>query len=125
VPKTILIVDDSAPMRQALSRLFHAAAGFRICGEASNGTEAIKLVQKLKPDLVVLDLCMPGMNGLETARALKDLEMDARILLYTMNAEEIIAKDAYAAGVHALVSKAEGIKVLIDKARTVLHQSVA
>jgi DNA-binding NarL/FixJ family response regulator len=122
---TVVIVDDKAIMRQALSRLFKAAGGFCVCGEASNGIEAIELARKLKPDLIVLDLCMPEMNGLETARELKNLKLSARTILYSMHAEGIVAKDAIAAGVNAIVSKSDGVSTLISKARAVLNTSAA
>jgi two-component system response regulator AlgR len=122
---TVLVVDDNQAMRQALSRLFKAAGGFEICGEASNGAEAIKMVLQHKPGLVVLDLCMPGINGLETARQLQLMSHPPPIILYSMNAEEIVAKDAYESGVSALVSKADGIRTLINKARGILQQSAA
>lgn len=122
---TVVIVDDNAAMRKALCRLFKTAGEFRICGEASSGGEAVELVRRLKPDLIVLDLCMPGMNGLETARELKSLNSSAPIILYSMNSAEIAAREARAAGVAALVSKAEGIKTLITKARVVLNQPAA
>lgn len=123
--KKVLIVDDNGAMRQALCRLFKAAGDFQVCGEASDGREAITLIRTLEPDLIVMDLCMPGMNGLETARELRDLELPGRIVLYSMNAEDIAETEAYAMGVSALVSKAEGIKTLISKARQVLNRSAA
>lgn len=118
---TVLIVDDSLAMRKALCRLFRAAAGFEVCGEASNGLEAIQLlVGDLNPALVVLDLCMPGINGLETARRVQSLKNPPPIILYSMNADEISANEARSSGVTAIVSKAEGIKTLISKARETL-----
>ena len=122
---TVLVVDDSAEMRSALCRLFKAAGGFQICGEARNGLEAIRKVQDLKPELVVLDLCMPGINGLETARQLQGVSHPPPIILYSMNAEEIAANEAFECGVTAIVSKAEGIRTLITKARRILGQSAA
>lgn len=108
-------------MRKALCRLFRAAAGFEVCGEASNGLEAIQLlVGDLNPALVVLDLCMPGINGLETARRVQSLKNPPPIILYSMNADEISANEARSSGVTAIVSKAEGIKTLISKARETL-----
>jgi DNA-binding NarL/FixJ family response regulator len=121
--KTVLIVDDNAAMRQALRRLFTAAGEFEICGEASNGEEAIQMVRAAKPALVVLDLYMPGINGLETARELQNLADPPPIILYSMNAEEIGAKEAFKCGVTAVVSKAEGIKTLIAKARAIIKES--
>lgn len=91
---SVVIVDDNAAMRQALCRLFKAAEGFHICGEAANGSEAVALVGRLQPDLVVLDLCMPGRNGLEVARDLKEIMPAARIMLYSMNAEELVGQQA-------------------------------
>jgi DNA-binding NarL/FixJ family response regulator len=118
-------VDDQAVIRKALRRLFKTAGGFEVCGEASSGIEAIRLAQDLRPDLIVLDLCMPGLNGLETAHRLKSLQLPSRVVLYSMNAESIFEKDAAAAGVDAVVSKAEGVETLIAKARMVLDKAAA
>jgi DNA-binding NarL/FixJ family response regulator len=125
MPSTVLIVDDSAVMRKALCRLFTSAGGFEVCGEASDGAEAIAKIRELKPELVVLDLYMPGLNGLETARKLQSLTHPPPIILYSMNAEEIATKEAFECGVTAVVSKAEGIKTLITKARGILGHPAA
>lgn len=122
---TVLIVDDNPAMRHALCRLFKAAGEFQVCGEASNGAEAIEQVTTLHPDVVVLDFCMPGLNGLETAPMLKKLSPSTQIILYTMNAEGILEKQAFSAGVSALVSKTEGMKTFITKARRALDHSAA
>lgn len=119
--KTVIIVDDQQVMRKALRRLFKAAGGFEVCGEASSGPEAVEVARTLRPDLVVLDLLMPGMTGLETAQLLKELGLTSKIILYSLNAEDIGEKRALAAGVSAVVSKAEGVKTLITKARSVLQ----
>lgn len=125
MPHTVLVVDDNSVMRQALCKLFRAAHGFEICGEASNGFEAVDVARKLCPALVVLDLYMPGMNGLETARRLRRLMPPPPVILYSMNAEEIAADEARESGVAAVVSKAEGIRSLITKARAILGESEA
>jgi DNA-binding NarL/FixJ family response regulator len=125
LPHTILVVDDNAAMRRALCKLFTAAGGFEVCGEAANGAEAIQMARELKPQLVVLDLCMPGLNGLQTAAELKALVHPPPIILYSMNAEEILAKEASHYGVSAIVSKSEGIKTLITKARAILGAEAA
>lgn len=69
--KSVLIVDDSAYVREALCELFKREEDFEVCGEAENGKDAIKKAQALRPDLIVLDLLMPVMNGLDAARVLK------------------------------------------------------
>jgi DNA-binding NarL/FixJ family response regulator len=123
--KTVVIVEDNEAMRHALCRLFHAAEGFRTCGEASDGFEAVELVERLTPDLVVLDMRIPGMNGIEIARKLRDLNVSTRTILYSLDAGEIAEKELHAAGVAAAVTKGEDIKDLIAKARAVLGCSVA
>jgi two-component system chemotaxis response regulator CheY len=70
-PKRILIVDDNAAIR-TVSRFLFDVPGFEVCGEAVDGADAIKKAQDLCPDLIVLDLSMPEMNGRETARELTD-----------------------------------------------------
>jgi len=118
--KKVVIVDDKALMRKALCRLFKTAGGFEVCGEAASGREAIEVARKVRPDLIVLDLCMPEMNGLETARKLRALELPCRMILYSLHAEDMAANVAVSAGVAAVVSKAEGVTTLISKARNVL-----
>jgi chemotaxis response regulator CheB len=63
MPKSVLVVDDNAFIRQVLCRVFTSEAGFDICGEAENGRDAIGKAQALHPDLIVMDLSMPVMNG--------------------------------------------------------------
>lgn len=119
---TVLIVDDNAAMRKALCRLFKAAGGFSVCGEASNGTEAVTMSKALRPQVVVLDLNMPGSNGLETARELRELAPAPHIILYSMNAEDLREEEALRAGVAAVVSKTQGMKTFIKKARMVVSR---
>lgn len=69
-PVTVLVVDDQAVFRRTARRLLAAAAGFRLCGEAASGDEALRLAAELRPDLVLLDVRMPEMDGIETARRL-------------------------------------------------------
>jgi len=121
--KTVVIVDDKALMRKALCRIFKTAGDFEVCGEAASGREAIELARKVHPDLIVLDLCMPEMNGLEAARELRALKLPTRMILYSLHAEDMAANEAVSAGVAAVVSKAEGVTTLISKARTVLGQA--
>lgn len=67
---TVLVVDDQQVFRRTASRLLAAAPGFELCGEAASGAEALRKVAALRPDLVLLDVRMPGMDGIETARRL-------------------------------------------------------
>ncbi len=72
-PKRILIVDDHAALRMALRHLIDSVLEFEVCGEAENGREGIERAGELQPDLIILDLSMPVMNGFEAARELKAL----------------------------------------------------
>jgi chemotaxis response regulator CheB len=67
VLKSVLVVDDNAFIRQVLCRVFTSEAGFDVCGEAENGRDAIEKAQVLHPDLIVMDLSMPVMNGIDAA----------------------------------------------------------
>jgi chemotaxis response regulator CheB len=82
--KTVLIVDDNAYIRQALCDLFKREADFEVCGEAENGKEAVAKARELHPDLIVLDLSMPVMNGLNAARELKRLMPTVPLLMYSL-----------------------------------------
>lgn len=81
MPKQILIVDDSPMVRRMLRTSVEAKTDWQICGEAENGEIAVKMVDDLKPDLVVLDLSMPVMNGLEAARKISVIAPDTALLM--------------------------------------------
>src|SRR5438876_8473159 len=81
--KAVLVVDDNALIRQALCELFKREADFEVCGEAENRREAIEKAQELRPHLIVLDLSMPVMNGLDAARVLKRLMPTVPLIMYS------------------------------------------
>jgi DNA-binding NarL/FixJ family response regulator len=85
--KTILVADDNPHIRKMLCQLFEAEEDYNLCAEAENGKQAIDLALKCRPDLIVLDLSMPVMNGLEAARELKKLMPTVPIILFTQHAE--------------------------------------
>ena len=78
MPESILLVDDNELIRQALGRIVELSE-FVVCGEATNGREAINKAVQLRPDVIVLDMSMPVMNGLEAAPVLKDFAKDAEV----------------------------------------------
>jgi DNA-binding NarL/FixJ family response regulator len=118
---TILIADDSPFIREGLCKFFEQD-GFNVCGEAENGKEAVDKAQELHPDLILLDLSMPVMNGLEATRVLKRMMPEVPvIMMYSAYADSSTEKAARSAGVCALVSKSENISVLLGKARSALE----
>ena len=123
--KSVLIVDDVAIIRRALRELFTSEADFDVCGEAENGREAIEKAQELRPDLIVLDLSMPVMNGIDGARALRRLMPAVPLIIFSEYSDVFSAEEAHSAGVSALVSKSEHMSVLVGKARALLYPMAA
>lgn len=82
---TVLAVDDQAVFRDAVRSLIAAAPGFEQVGEAASGAEALELATELRPDVVLLDVRMPGMDGIETARQLADRDPDALVVLISLD----------------------------------------
>src|SRR5690242_21931994 len=82
-PIRILIADDHAIFRDGLRKLLESEPGMSVAGEAVNGDEVVKLAQQIKPDIILLDLAMPGRSGLEALRALSDPPNGVRVILLT------------------------------------------
>ena len=122
--KCILLVDDSAIVRRAVRDVFEAH-GYRICGEAENGKEAIEQAEKLHPDLIVLDLSMPVMNGLEAAHILKHTMPAVPLILFSNYADVLREQDARTAGISAVVAKEEAPTILVSTAHSLLHKACA
>ncbi|MFZ3368052.1 MAG: response regulator [Candidatus Sulfotelmatobacter sp.] len=123
--KSVLIVDDSAFIRHALCELFRQEADFEVCGEAENGKEGIDKAQALRPDLIVLDLSMPVMNGSHAARVLKRLMPAVPLILYSAFGEKLAEYQARLIGISEIVSKSEHPSALIHKARGLLYSAAA
>jgi DNA-binding NarL/FixJ family response regulator len=118
--KSVLIVEDHALTRQAVCSLFASQEDFEVCGDAENGQEAVEIAQVLRPDLIVLDLSMPVMNGIEAAQALKQLMPETPIIVFSEYCDVFSEREARSEGISALVSKTEPVSVLLDNARAVL-----
>lgn len=123
--KSVLIVDDSAVVRHGLCELFKRESDFEVCGEAENGKEAIAKALGLHPDLIVLDLSMPVMNGFDAARALKRLMPTVPLIMYSAFGDKVAERQARLIGISEVVSKSEHASVLIHKARGLLYSSAA
>jgi YesN/AraC family two-component response regulator len=115
----VLIVDDNAIIRQALCKVFTAEADFDICGQAKNGREAIEKAQELQPDLIVIDLSMPVMNGIEAARVLKRMMPRMPLIIFSEYSDVFSEREAQSAGVSALVQKSKH-SILVGKARALV-----
>src|ERR1700722_18280498 len=91
MPKTVLVADDSDMIRKLLCRLFETEENYELCAEAKNGEEAISLAVIHKPDLIILDVSMPVMDGLQAARKLKQIMPHVPIMLFTQHVEAVAA----------------------------------
>lgn len=101
----ILIADDNALIRGGLLRLLQTHAGWEVCGEARDGLEAVSKSRELDPDVVVLDFLMPGLNGIEAARAISDSRPGTPILMWTMYLTTELCETARRAGVRGVLAK--------------------
>jgi DNA-binding NarL/FixJ family response regulator len=119
---SVLIVDDNSFVRKALARLFKSQPDFKVCGEAHNGQLAIEVAQRLHPDLIVMDISMPVLNGIEASRVLKAVMPKVPIIVFSDCGDALSEQDADAAGISARVSKGGPLSVLLGKARSLLHR---
>jgi DNA-binding NarL/FixJ family response regulator len=110
--KRILIIDDSPLIRRTLRTLLEARPDWMVCGEAENGSQGIEKAQKLQPDLVVMDVVMPVLNGIEASRLLKRLLPKTPIVIFTTFTDPHIKAAALAVGVQAVVDKSEGATLI-------------
>jgi len=108
----ILVVDDNESIRRLLHSFVETNTPFKVCGEAENGAEALRMAKELQPDLVLVDLTMPGMSGTETATALRLLEPRPKIILFTLHADGVNKELASVFGIDVVLSKAESIATL-------------
>jgi len=123
--RSVLVVDDNPAIRKIVCELFTNEGDFEVCGQAENGREAVEKAQLLQPTLIVTDLSMPLMNGLEETRILKKLMPAVPVIIYSAHIDPFVDKEAFAAGASAVVSKSEAVAVLIGKARGLLDEIAA
>jgi DNA-binding NarL/FixJ family response regulator len=117
----ILIVDDLEPMRKLIRNYLHEETGFLVCGEATDGLDAIDKAQKLKPDLIILDASMPRMNGIEATPKLKKLPQTP-IILFTCHERMMHGFDAREIGVDAVMTKDRGLFPLKESVKAFLER---
>ena len=121
MPIRILIVDDHEVLREGVrSILKRARPKWEICGEASSGQEAIEATKRLRPDIVLLDITMPEMSGLEAASRITALNLKIPILIFTMHESGELANDARRVGALGYVSKSDSSRQLVVAIETLL-----
>lgn len=105
--RRVLVVDDHQGIRQAIRRTIVDSGKFHVCGEAQNGIEAIQRVQELRPNIVILDICMPVMDGLQAAHHMRRLALDIKIVIVTIHDSQHVRDLAMHCGADAVIMKTE------------------
>lgn len=100
-----LIVDDSELVRRSLRTVLQANPEWEICGEAADGISAVEMFKELRPNVVILDFQMPGINGIETARRMAEIAPAVPVVLFTQHASADLERHAHEVGIRSVVSK--------------------
>ena len=123
VPKCILIVDGNQYIRKIIRSFLESEAGFKVCGEAVDGYDAIEKAEQLKPDLIILDVSLPGMNGIRVASKLKEMHPRTPIVLFTFY-HEAFHNLGTPVGFDAVVPKDGHISLLINSVQGLLNEGI-
>jgi len=115
----ILIVDDHEVVRDGLRNILLSLENISIAGEAGNGEDAIKMYNSVKPDLVIMDISMPGMNGIEATKIIKEKDPDAKILILTMHDNQEYLNQIIRSGAKGFILKNTDKEELLDAVKTV------
>jgi DNA-binding NarL/FixJ family response regulator len=103
----VLIVDDHAIIRRGVQGILRSHPEWELCGEAENGQEAVRLAAELRPEVIIMDVSMPGMNGVEATRAIKKQMPEAKVLLLTLHVSVDLVRSAFKAGARGYVLKSD------------------
>jgi DNA-binding NarL/FixJ family response regulator len=120
----ILLADDHPIVRQGLKTLLEGQSGWEVVGEASDGLEALDKADRLQPDVLVLDVTMPGMNGLETCRLLRQRAPEVEILFVTQHDSPQMMREALDAGARGYVVKSNAARDLLEAVKAVSQHRV-
>jgi DNA-binding NarL/FixJ family response regulator len=110
----VLIVDDISRVRQDLSTFLTLAGNIEIIGEAEHGEKAVQQTEILRPDVVLMDLEMPVLNGLEATSRIKTIQPDCRVIVLTIHGDEATRKQALSAGADYFLEKGVPLNMLLD-----------
>jgi two-component system, NarL family, invasion response regulator UvrY len=118
-PISVFLVDDHSVVREGYRRLLERSDGIHVVGEAANATDAYSEFQRLHPDVVVMDISLPGASGIEAMRHMLARDAHAKVLMFSMHEEPIFATRAFQAGALGYVTKASAPDVLVEAVRSV------
>jgi DNA-binding NarL/FixJ family response regulator len=116
---TVVLADDHSFVRETLRGLLEAEGGFQVIGETGDGLDAAQMLRSLEPNVAVVEIAMPGMNGLELARQTCDSSLSTRVVIYSLYASRAYVLEAMRAGARACVSKTSSLNELVAAIRAV------
>jgi len=109
----VIVVDDHAVIRRGVQGILHAFPEWELCGEAENGQEGVKLAETVRPEVVIMDVSMPGLNGLEATRIIHKILPDTKVLLLTLHSSTELVRSAFRAGARGYVLKSDAEHELV------------
>src|SRR5580692_7479304 len=109
----VLIVDDHAFIRRGVQTILHPFPEWEFCGEAENGKEAIRMADQLKPEVIIMDISMPGLNGIEATRAIRKSQPAVKIVLLTLHDSSELLRIAFRAGARGYLLKTDAEQELV------------
>jgi DNA-binding NarL/FixJ family response regulator len=118
----ILLADDHDVVRRGLKAMLQEHADWEVCGEALSGRQAVELARAMQPDIAILDLMMPGLNGLDTTRQIRKVSAGTQVLIFTMHHSEALVHDVLDAGARGYLLKTDAEKHIVTAVETLLKQ---
>ncbi|HUL35687.1 MAG TPA: response regulator transcription factor [Candidatus Eisenbacteria bacterium] len=116
----VLIVDDHAFVRRGVQNIVDSFPDWELCGEASNGGDGVRMIEELRPDVVLMDVSMPGMDGIEATRAVRKGNSRIKIILITLHESVELLRSGFRAGANGYLLKADAEEELINALRIVI-----
>src|SRR5437868_11149289 len=114
MPLRILVADDYELVRRGICSILKKQPTWTVCGEASDGLQAVQMAKELHPDIVILDIGMPGINGLDATRKILEHNRDQRVLVLTVNNSERLIREVLSAGARGFVLKSDAAHDLVN-----------
>ena len=118
----VLIVDDHAFIRRGVQTILRPFSEWEICGEADNGNDAIRMAEELKPEVIIMDVAMPGLNGIEATRAIRKTQPAMKIVLLTLYESADLVRSAFRAGARGYLLKTDAEQELVRALTVVIGE---
>jgi DNA-binding NarL/FixJ family response regulator len=118
----VLIVDDHAFVRRGVQNILDSFPDWELCGEAGNGQDGIRMIEELKPDVVLMDVSMPGIDGIQATRVVRNTDAHIKIILITLHESVEVLRSGFRAGANGYLLKADAEEELIKALRIVVGE---